>query len=208
MLFIDPVTAADGFSYERTAAEGLTNAAGKFVSPMTREELPAAFVAAVEVFFFSQKILRLFSSSPPLRSSSPPPLLSPSSHSSHAVLIFLQLCAKAKAFRLERGAALLAFASEVAPVQPGMAVDCMERISEYLSALPPAEVSALSEDTKNACDKLLQLAHTIDHPEGTWHAKPADLRRVNALKLQATAGGGADLRQLTCLVCFDDYPAL
>ena len=23
-----------------------------------------------------------------------------------------------------------------------------------------------------------------------------------------TAGGGADLRQLTCLVCFDDYPAL
>ena len=49
MLFIDPVTAADGFSYERTAAQGLTNAAGKFVSPMTREELPPAFVAAEEV---------------------------------------------------------------------------------------------------------------------------------------------------------------
>lgn len=26
--------------------------------------------------------------------------------------------------------------------------------------------------------------------------------------MQVTAGGGADLRQLTCLVCFDEYPAL
>ena len=70
VLFIDPVTAADGFAYERTAAEGLTNGAGKFVSPMTREELPPAFVAAEA------------------------------------------LCGKAKAFRLERGAQLLAFAAE------------------------------------------------------------------------------------------------
>ena len=166
VLFIDPIKAPDGFTYERTAADGLTNAAGKFVSPMTREELPAAFVAAADI------------------------------------------CEKAKAFRIERGAKLLAFSAEVAPVQPGMAVEVMERISEYLSALPPEDVYALSADTTTACNGLLKIAHSADNPEGTWHAKPADLRRINALKLQASAGGGADMRQLTCLVCFDDYPAL
>ena len=55
---------------------------------------------------------------------------------------------------------------------------------------------------------MLKLAHSATNPQGTWHAKPAELRRVNGLRLQVTAGAGADLRQLTCLVCFDDYPAL
>jgi len=31
---------------------------------------------------------------------------------------------------------------------------------------------------------------------------------VQALRTQVTSGGGADLRQLTCMVCFDEYPAL
>lgn len=67
----------------------------------------------------------------------------------------------------------------------------------------------LAAPTIRACDALLSTAHTADQPSGTWHAKPQQVRRVTALKLQVAAGGGgADLRQLTCLVCFDDYPAL
>merc|ERR1719258_317251 len=58
-----------------------------------------------------------------------------------------------------------------------------------------------------ACDALLRVARTADQPAGVWHAKP-QLRRVHALRLQVTAGGGADLRQLTCSVCFDEFPAL
>ena len=58
------------------------------------------------------------------------------------------------------------------------------------------------------CDVLLGKARTADNPGGMWLAAPQQLRRVQALKLQVRAGGGADLRQLTCSVCFDDYPAL
>ena len=58
------------------------------------------------------------------------------------------------------------------------------------------------------CDVLLGKARTADNPGGLWLAAPQQLRRVQALKLQVRAGGGADLRQLTCSVCFDDYPAL
>lgn len=75
VLFVDPVHASDGFAYERTAAEGLTNDKGEFVSPMTRETLPLTLVDAKE------------------------------------------MCERAKAFRKGRGAELLAFAAEVAPVR-------------------------------------------------------------------------------------------
>ena len=115
---------------------------------------------------------------------------------------------KAKMFRIERCDALVAFIAEAAPVNAHMAMEAVERVSEYLAALPPADVASVSAPTSAACDAMLRLAHSVDNPQGTWHAKPAEVRRVNGLKLQVTAGGGADLRQLTCLVCFDDYPAL
>ena len=47
---------------------------------------------------------------------------------------------QARAFRIERCAALAAFAQEAAAVQPAMAVMACERSSEYLAALPPEEV--------------------------------------------------------------------
>merc|ERR1719240_2475760 len=50
VLLIDPVTAKDGFVYERSAAQALcTGVGGRFVSPMTREELPAELAPAVAV---------------------------------------------------------------------------------------------------------------------------------------------------------------
>ena len=46
VLLADPVRARDGFAYERSAAQALcTGAGGAFVSPMTREELPAELAA-------------------------------------------------------------------------------------------------------------------------------------------------------------------
>eukprot|EP00966_Prymnesium_polylepis_P232293 5372920-Prymnesium_polylepis.1 len=80
-----------------------------------------------------------------------------------------------------------------------MAMEALDRATEYLAALTPLEVSTLAPPTMAACDALLKHARSVDNPQGTWHAKPSELRRVNALKLQVTAGGGADLRQLTCL---------
>ena len=167
-LLVDAVQAADGFVYERSAAEALcTGASGRFVSPMTREELCADFAAAAE---FKER---------------------------------------ASAFRRERTAAMLAFAEEAALVQqPSMAMGVIDRVSEYLAAMPPETVALFSASTVRACDALLTLVHSHDTPLGTWHAKPQQLRRVNALKMQVTAGGGADMRQLTCLVCFDEYPVL
>jgi hypothetical protein len=84
----------------------------------------------------------------------------------------------------------------------------VDRVAEYLAAMPPEAVAMLAARAVRACDALLRVARTADQPAGVWHAKPQQLRRVHALRLQVTAGGGADLRQLTCLVCFDDYPAL
>ena len=50
VLLIDPVKAADGYVYERTAADALcTGDGGRFVSPMTREALPANFEVAAEI---------------------------------------------------------------------------------------------------------------------------------------------------------------
>merc|ERR550514_1374498 len=48
-LLLDPVKAPDGFVYERSAAEALCDGGKGFVSPMTREQLPAAFAPAVEM---------------------------------------------------------------------------------------------------------------------------------------------------------------
>lgn len=165
VLFVDPVLPGDGFAYEKGAAEELADG-GKFVSPMTREEIPLNLAPAHDVR------------------------------------------EKAKMFRIERCDALVAFITEAAPINAHMAMEAVERVAEYLAALPPADVASVAAATIGACDAMLKLAHSVDNPGGTWHAKPADLRRVNALKLQVTAGGGADLRELTCLVCFDDYPAL
>merc|ERR550514_2071635 len=82
-------------------------------------------------------------------------------------------------------------------------------MSEYLAALPAEAVAMLAAPTARACDALLGSARTAERPEAPWQAMPQQLRRVHALKRQAQAGGGAaDLRQLTCLVCFDDYSAL
>lgn len=168
VLLVDPVTAWDGFVYERSAAEALcTGDGGRFVSPMTREALPAEFTPAVDV--------------------------------RDAAL----------AFRRERAAEMLTFAEEAAAAQQEMAMSVVDRVSEYLAAMPPEAVAMLAARAVRACDALLRVAHTTDQPQGVWHAKPQQLRRVHALKLQVTAGGGgADLRQLTCLVCFDDFPAL
>ena len=169
VLLVDPVTAKDGFVYERTAAAALcTGDAGAFVSPMTREALPAEMAAAPEAR------------------------------------------EKAFHFRRERAGALLAFVEEAAERQQAeMAMGAIDRTAEYLAALPAEAVAMLATQAARSCDALLAIAHSADQPRGTWHAKPQQLRRVQALKLQVTSGGGgADLRSLTCLVCFDDYPAL
>ena len=167
VLLLDPVTAKDGFIYERSAAEALcTGEGGAFVSPMTRESLPADFVLAAE------------------------------------------MRERSLTFRRQRAAAMLTFAEEAAPTRQEMVMSVIDRVSEYLAAMPAEAVAMLALPTIRACDELLKTARTTDQPTGVWHAKPQQLRRVNALKLQVTAGGGADLRQLTCLVCFDDFPAL
>lgn len=166
VLLVDPVTAADQHVYERSAAEALTGADGRFVSPMTRESLP------------------------------------PSNKPNEPVR------ERTLAFRRERLAAMLAYAEEAAAVQPELAMGVVDRTSEYLTALPAEAVAMLAVPTMRACDALLKVAHTAEQPSGTWHAKPQQLRRVHALKLQVTAGGGADLRQLTCMVCFDEYASL
>ena len=116
---------------------------------------------------------------------------------------------RAFAFRRERAAAMLQFAEEVAATRQEMAMGVIDRISEYLASMPAEAVAMLSQPTLRACDALLGTARTADQPTGVWVAAPHQLRRVNALKLQASTGGGnVDLRQLTCLVCFDEYPAL
>jgi len=167
VLLVDPVTAKDGFVYERSAAQALcTGAGGRFVSPMTREELPAELTPAVAVR------------------------------------------ERAFVFRRQRAAEMLAFAEEAAAEQANMGMGVVDRASEYLAALPPEAVAMLAPAAVRACDALLRVARTPEQPNGAWLAAPQQLRRVNALKLQVTAGGGADLRTLTCLVCFDEYPAL
>merc|ERR1719420_402646 len=95
---------------------------------------------------------------------------------------------------------------EALPAELAPAVEVRERAFAFRRERCAA---MLALPTTRACDALLKSAHSADNPAGTWHAKPQQLRRVSALKLQVTAGGGgADLRQLTCQVCFDDYPAL
>lgn len=165
VLFVDPVKASDGFVYERSAAEALCEN-GRFLSPMTREQLPSNVTSDANVK------------------------------------------ERAYTFRRERISAMLAFAEEAAAAQPDMAMGVIDRVSEYLSALPPEAVAMLVTAGVRACDALLKVARTVDEPNRPWQAQPQQLRRVNALRLQLSAGSGTDLRQLTCLVCFDEYPAL
>ena len=167
VLFVNPVRAPDGFTYERAAAEELArDGDGRFVSPMTGDEVAATFEPAADAK------------------------------------------RRAHAFRVARCGELLAFVAEVAAEFPNMAVEAVARVTEHLATLPPADVVTMSPAVHEACDALLAVARGADNPDGPWHAKPAELRRVKGLKLQATTGAGADMRMLTCLVCFDDIPAL
>lgn len=166
VLLVEPVTAKDGHVYEKSAAEALVEN-GNFVSPMTREALPAEL----------------------------PPNAA--------------LRDRALTFRRERSGAMLTFAEETAGSHPELAMGVVDRLSEYLAAMPAEAVAMLAPQTGRACDALLRAARTPEQPEGSWEARPQQLRRLHALKAQVRAGGGgADLRQLTCLVCFDEYPAL
>ena len=83
-------------------------------------------------------------------------------------------------------------------------------IVSRLHRLKTADMALLAPPISAACEALLKLVRSKANPQGMWHAKPKDVRQVNGLKLQVTAGHGesSDLRILTCLVCFDDYPAL
>merc|ERR1712046_558834 len=89
-----------------------------------------------------------------------------------------------------------------------MAMEVIDRISEYLAALPIEAVAMLAPHGVRACDALLRCARTPNQPTAPWHAKPNQVRRIQALKQQVTAGGGADLRQLQCCICFGDYSVL
>lgn len=51
-------------------------------------------------------------------------------------------------------------------MQPNMAVDALERVSEYLSVLTPVDVFDLSADTLKACDTLLKLVHSASEVRG------------------------------------------
>ena len=110
--------------------------------------------------------------------------------------------------RRARCGELLEFIADVAQDHPNMGVEALDRVIEYLSAVALADVATLSPLVLAACDAMLQVARSKGNPQGKWRAKPAELRRINGLKMQATTGAGADMRMLTCLVCFDDTPAL
>ena len=43
----------------------------------------------------------------------------------------------------------------------------VERVTEYLAALPPEDVVSVAAPTIAACDALLKLAHSADNPQGT-----------------------------------------
>ena len=49
----------------------------------------------------------------------------------------------------------------------GMAWQAVERVTEYLAALPPEDVASVAAPTIAACDALLKLAHSADNPQGT-----------------------------------------
>jgi len=110
VLFVEPVVASDGFMYEKASLQGLLR--NRMVSPMTREELKADFLAA------------------------------------------RQRRSAAMEFRQTRSEELVAFAEEAAEVQPAMAVEALQRATEYIEVLQAAQVPGLARSTAALWRKL------------------------------------------------------
>ena len=186
-LFVDPVTLPDGFSYERETVRSLIRdgdlASGMILSPMTRQLMPAALVDA------------------PKKKKA------------------------AREFREVRARELTTFASEAFeknPSKPHLACQALERVSEYVAALQQQQQQQqpfgshgggagdgggggasleLCEYVQKVCTALITAARTADNPEGVWlQPKPAALRSLAALKLQAVGAGDDSRRKVTCIV--------